>query len=72
VELRVLVGRQAGDGFLEVFDAHNANIIWDFSHSANLFRDFRSTFCCGHVVWRSYRDPMFHGNKAAAAMTYED
>lgn len=32
-EFRVLVGRQAGDGFLKVFDAHIANIIWDFSHS---------------------------------------
>jgi hypothetical protein len=29
-EFRVLVGRQAGDGFLDVFDAHNANVIWDF------------------------------------------
>src|ERR1700682_1824528 len=32
-EFRVLVGWQGGDGFLKVFDAHNANIICDFSHS---------------------------------------
>ena len=32
-ELRVLVGRQPGDGFLKVFDAHDANIIWDISYS---------------------------------------
>jgi hypothetical protein len=41
-EFRVLVGRQAGDGFLKVFDAHNANIIPDFSHSNESFPRFCS------------------------------
>jgi hypothetical protein len=41
-EFRVLVGRQAGDGFLDVFDAHNANIICDLSHSNESFPGFRS------------------------------
>src|SRR5258708_4346506 len=43
-ELRVLVGRQAGDGFLDVVDAHNANIIWDFSHSNESFRRSQIVF----------------------------
>jgi hypothetical protein len=29
-ELPILIGRQAGYGLLDVFDAHNANVIWDF------------------------------------------
>jgi len=38
-ELRVLVGRQAGDGFLEVFDAHNVKYGY-FSHSNESFSRF--------------------------------
>ena len=45
-ELRVLVGRQACDGFLEVFDAHNADIICDFSHSSESFPRFLIDFRC--------------------------
>jgi hypothetical protein len=45
-ELRVLVGRQACDGFFEVFDAHNADIICDFSHSNESFPRFLIDFRC--------------------------
>src|ERR1700722_5795438 len=37
-EFRALVGRQAGEGFLEVFDAHNANIVWDLSRCRGIAR----------------------------------
>jgi hypothetical protein len=40
-EFRILIGRQAGDGFLKVFDANNDNIICDFSYSNESFSRVR-------------------------------
>jgi hypothetical protein len=57
-EFRVLVGRQAGDGILNVFDAHNVNMICDFSHSNESFPRFRSLpEVPHHCAGRARRDP---------------
>ena len=57
-EFRVLVGRQAGDGFLKVFDAHNANIICDFSHSNEFFSEVLIAVSVPrHCAGRARRQP---------------